>query len=281
MIQRSIQMVLWVVGVVILVAALAFGGWSLWTLSKQLKTLSAQQTQANESLQTEIKKLGVAIEAVSNQQAEAISACEQRSKDSLAVLGETMDQTTDQLLETQTQEQDRVSSLETSLGTLEQEQKKLAESQTQLDQTVEKNQAQAAGQFTNADQELAALKKRMATCVVTEADWHFFAGLDNWDDRDLNGAIKQFTRVVRSNNDEAVTYYNLALSYWRDKQLPQACQNAYQSAQCYLRQGDIPKANRMLKLLSTIDSTSALIEKLRQEIAAKRATPESPAKAEK
>ena len=274
--NRGLKITLWVLGLLILIGVLSYGGWQIWTLMKQAEAARALHAQERDALKAQIKKLGeemtgqlgAEIATLANVQAEALSSSEKQLKDSLAEAR----QKTEALAETQTKDQESVKMLATTLSTLEQSQQKLAEAQTQFGQKVAAKETQVIEKFTGLSTALSNLTKRTDNIVATEADWHYFSGVDKWDDSDLKGAIRQFSRTCKLNPKLPSAHYNLALAYWRKGQLPQGCQSAYNAGQCYLAKGDLKQAKRMVLLISTIDPISTLIAKLRREVAAKTAT---------
>lgn len=274
--NRGLKITFWVLGLLILIGALSYGGWQIWTLMQQAEATRVLHAQERDALKAQITKLGeeiteklnTEITAVATVQSTALSATEKKLQDSLTEAR----QKTEALSETQTKDQESVKALATTISTLEQAHQKLAQDQAQFGQKVAAKETQVNEKFTGLSTALNSLTKRTDNIVATEADWHYFSGVDKWDDSDLNGAIRQFARTCKLNPKLASAHYNLALALWRNGQLPEGCQSAYNAGQRYLAKGDLKQANRMLLLISTIDPLSPLAIKFRQELAAQTKT---------
>ena len=102
---------------------------------------------------------------------------------------------------------------------------------------------------------------------LAQANDHYALGIQKWDDADINGAIKEFKETTALNPDAAGAYYNLSLGYLKQGNKKEACNYAYEAGKCFIRIKNISEATRMAVLITKIDITSPLIQKLRNRIA--------------
>jgi len=111
--------------------------------------------------------------------------------------------------------------------------------------------------------------RQSARSRINEAEAHYAAAIQQWDNDDIEGAIAEFKETVRLNPDAAGAYYNIALGYARLGNKQEACKYAYQAGECYLRLGDNMQATRMSVLMSKIDQNTPYLAKLRNKIGSK------------
>ena len=113
----------------------------------------------------------------------------------------------------------------------------------------------------------ARTKSRSKKDRIAEANKHYALGIQKWDDADINGAIEEFKKTATLNPDAAGAYYNLSLGYLKQGNKKEACNYAYEAGKCFIRIKNISEATRMAVLITKIDITSPLIQKLRNRIA--------------
>jgi tetratricopeptide (TPR) repeat protein len=130
------------------------------------------------------------------------------------------------------------------------------------------SQARAGKEQAASPQEPEKSKTRSRKNRVAEAEEHYALGIQKWDDADFDGAVAEFKKSTSLDPDAAGAYYNLSLAYLKQGNKKEACNYAYEAGQCYIRINNLAQAARMTVLITKIDVSSPLIQKLRNKIAA-------------
>ncbi|MBU4200592.1 MAG: hypothetical protein KKG09_10540 [Verrucomicrobia bacterium] len=257
--MNKLKPILAVIVILIVLGLLSFGGYMLWNLNEQSKLLQKQSIEQ----QAELKQIQSNFEKIGNQINEINDSGAKQSteiKTSLTSIGK---QTQEQGIE-QSKALTLISSTTESLGqNIKQNQGNLG----QIIQNLSEHKNVLSDTRIDICGRIADVKKWVEALAKTEADKYFMAGVQQWDEGDLNGAIEYFKQTVLLNNEFSGAYYNIALAYRGLGQTNQACDYAYQAGCSYLQQKNINKANRMIELLNTLDSKSDYINKIRNEMA--------------
>ena len=103
----------------------------------------------------------------------------------------------------------------------------------------------------------------------SEAKRHFQAGFQEWDEGNVDSAMAEFKKTISLDSSAAVAYYNIALGYVAKGDRNKACDYLYQAGEIYLKNANNKQANRVAEFMRTINPSSSLGEKLRQQIAQK------------
>ena len=116
------------------------------------------------------------------------------------------------------------------------------------------DQAKAAGVFLSAG---------------SEANQHFKAGFQKWDEDNVDGSMAEFKKTISLDSSAAAAYYNIALGYIEKGDRYKACDYLYQAGEIYLKNKDNKQAVRVAELMRTIAPYSSLTEKFHRKIVKK------------
>lgn len=138
--------------------------------------------------------------------------------------------------------------------------------QARSGEAVSKPGAAYVGAESKGMMQARASRAGRTSVSASKADIHYQRGVQEWDDGDIDGAIKEFKKAVRLDHEMAGALYNIGVAYWRRGDNDRAADYVYKAGLCYLRNGNRKQAVRMVVFLITIDPSSRLIKKLRTAI---------------